>query len=88
MAITNSIAIAFETIGRNNPLAATTYCLVVSAFNVPVTYMLFVDGAGYAHGGIAGSYAADAGCSLAASVLLGLMLLWLARRKSGTAALA
>src|SRR5450755_1658619 len=63
LAITASVAIAFDTIGRNNPLAATTYCLMVSAANVPITYMLFVDGSGYARHGVAGSYAADAGLS-------------------------
>jgi MFS transporter, PAT family, beta-lactamase induction signal transducer AmpG len=79
LAITNGIAIAFETIGRKNPLAATTYCLIVSAFNIPITYMLTVDGAGYSHHGLAGSYAADAGTGIAATLLLGLMLLWLGR---------
>jgi PAT family beta-lactamase induction signal transducer AmpG len=80
LAITASIAIAFETIGRRNPLAATTYCLMISAFNIPIIYMLFVDGAGYAWQGVAGSYAADAGLSLCASVLLGGFLIWYLRR--------
>jgi PAT family beta-lactamase induction signal transducer AmpG len=80
LAITASIAIAFDTIGRSNPLAATTFCLMISAFNVPITYMLFVDGAGYAHSGVAGSYAADALLSLVASVVLGAGLIWLGRR--------
>jgi MFS transporter, PAT family, beta-lactamase induction signal transducer AmpG len=76
LAFTASTAITFDTIGRDNPLAATIYCLLTSAFNVPVTYMLFVDGAGYAQHGLAGSYAADAGVSLAACVLLAAMLIW------------
>lgn len=82
LAITNGIAIAFETVGRKNPLAATTYCLIVSAFNIPITYMLTVDGAGYSHHGLAGGYAADGATSIAASLLLGLMLLWLGRKSS------
>jgi hypothetical protein len=48
---------------------------MVSAFNIPITYMLFVDGAGYAWHGVAGSYAADAGLSLLASLLLGAFLI-------------
>jgi PAT family beta-lactamase induction signal transducer AmpG len=80
LAITASTAIAFETIGRRNPLAATTYCLMISAFNIPISYMLFVDGAGYAWQGVAGSYAADASLSLCASVLLGGFLIWYLRR--------
>jgi PAT family beta-lactamase induction signal transducer AmpG len=80
LAITASVAIAFETIGRSNPLAATTYCLMVSAFNIPITYMLFVDGAGYGRHGVAGSYAADAGLSLIASLSLAAFLIWYSRR--------
>jgi PAT family beta-lactamase induction signal transducer AmpG len=80
LAITASTAIAFETIGRRNPMAATTYCLMVSAFNIPISYMLFVDGAGYAWQGVAGSYAADACLSLCASVLLGGFLIRYLRR--------
>jgi PAT family beta-lactamase induction signal transducer AmpG len=80
LAITASTAIAFETIGRRNPLAATTYCLMISASNVPISYMLFVDGAGYARRGVAGSYAADASASLCAGLLLGAMLIWHMRR--------
>jgi hypothetical protein len=54
-----------------------TYSLLTAgAFNIPVTYMLFVDGAGYAQHGLAGSYAADAGVSLVACVLLAAMLIW------------
>lgn len=81
LAITASIAISFETIGRNNPLAATTYCVMNSAYNFPITYMLFVDGAGYARGGIAGAYAVDASLSLLACVLLGALVIWLSRNK-------
>ncbi len=51
LAITASVAIAFETIGRGNPLAATTYSLLISASNIPITYMLLVDGWGYGRGG-------------------------------------
>jgi len=80
LAITASVAIAFETIGRNNPLGATTFCLISSAFNIPITYMLFVDGSGYARHGVAGSYAADAGLGLFASLLLGAFLIWHTRR--------
>ncbi len=81
LAITTSVAICFDTIGRRNPLAATTFCLLVSAFNVPITYMLFVDGWGYAKQGVAGSFTADASLSLVACVLLAAILIRVARRK-------
>lgn len=81
LAITVSTAIAFETIGRANPLAATTFCLVISAYNIPISYMLLVDGAGYSWRGVAGSYAADAGVGIICSVLLAALLAWLMRRR-------
>ena len=80
LAITTAIAITFETIGRSNPLAATTFSLLISAFNVPITYMLFVDGWGYAKQGVAGSFAADASLGLIASALLGALLIWVTER--------
>lgn len=81
LAITTSIAIAFETIGRRNPLAATTFCLLVSAFNIPITYMLFVDGLGYAKQGVAGSFAADALLGVITCALMGALLIWVASRR-------
>jgi len=80
-AIVASTAITFETVGRSNPLAATTFCLMVSAFNIANTYMVVVDGWGYAWRGVAGSYATDAAVSLAASLLLVTLLVWVSRRR-------
>jgi len=84
VAITASTAIAFATVGRSNPFAATTYCLMISAFNIANTYMLIVDGWGYSRHGVAGSHAADASVSLVASLLLGTSLIWLSRRGTAT----
>jgi PAT family beta-lactamase induction signal transducer AmpG len=81
VAITASTAISFATVGRNNPLAATTYCLMLSAFNIANTYMLVVDGWGYSRHGVSGGYAADASVSLVASLLLAAFLIWLSRRR-------
>jgi MFS transporter, PAT family, beta-lactamase induction signal transducer AmpG len=86
LAITVSVAIAFDTIGRSNPLAATTYSLLISAANVPITYMLFVDGLGYARDGVAGSYVADAAVSLLACLLLAALLIAYTRGKSSAGA--
>ena len=80
-AITTSIAIAFETIGHRNPLAATTFSVIVSVLNLPNTYMVFVDGWGYAWRGVDGSLLVDAGASLAACGLLILLLGYLSIRR-------
>ena len=80
-AITTSIAIAFETIGERNPLAATTFSVIVSVLNIPNTYMVVVDGWGYAWRGVDGSLLLDAGAGLAACSLLVLLLRYLAMRR-------
>jgi PAT family beta-lactamase induction signal transducer AmpG len=85
LAITTCFAITFETIGRDNPLASTTFCFVSSAFSLPISYMLYVDAFGFARGGISGGMAIDAITGIIASVLLGAMLLWMARRSKAAA---
>lgn len=80
LAITAFTAITFDTIGRNNPLASTTFCFLGSAFGLPISYMLYVDAFGYARKGISGALAIDAVTGIVASVLLGLLLYSLARR--------
>ena len=79
LAITNSMAIIFETIGRDNPLASTTFCFIGSAYGVPISYMLYLDAFGFARRGIAGSFAFDALAGLVASFLLAVLLFILAR---------
>lgn len=81
LAITISTAIIFDTIGRDNPLASTTFCFIGSAYGVPISYMLYVDAFGFAHGGIAGSLAIDALTGIAATLLLAGMLFYLGRRR-------
>ena len=83
LAITTSIAVMFETIGRNNPLASTTFCFLGSAYGVPLSYMLYVDAFGFNHRGIAGSLLIDGVAGIVFSMLLGGMLFWLARAKGG-----
>jgi PAT family beta-lactamase induction signal transducer AmpG len=80
LAITISMAVIFETIGRDNPLASTTFCFIGSAYGVPLSYMLYVEAFGYSHAGIAGSLLIDGAAGILASLLLGAMLFWLARR--------
>jgi MFS transporter, PAT family, beta-lactamase induction signal transducer AmpG len=78
---TGTVALTFEAIGKNNPLAATTFTFLIAATNVPVAYMLYVDGKAYSFGGVRGSFAADAAISIVVCVLLG----WLLSRRQGEA---
>ena len=83
LAFTASTAIAFETIGRDNPLAATTFCLMISASNIPLTYMLFADSWGYGRFGVSGSLVVDAALSLLAATTLAIFLAKFSRRSPG-----
>ncbi|MGH8113726.1 MAG: MFS transporter [Rhodanobacteraceae bacterium] len=74
LAITCSVAITFETIGRDNPLAATIFSVLSAALNFPIDYMIAVDGHAYAWHGVAGSFIADAGLGIASCLLLALVL--------------
>jgi PAT family beta-lactamase induction signal transducer AmpG len=76
LAVTCSVAITFETIGRDNPLAATTFSLLSAATILPITYMIAVDGHAYAWHGVASSFMVDAGCGIASCMLVGLLLRW------------
>jgi PAT family beta-lactamase induction signal transducer AmpG len=78
---TGTVALTFEAIGKNNPLAATTFTFLIAATNVPVAYMLYVDGKAYSFGGVRGSFAADAAISIVVCVLLG----WLLSRRHSEA---
>jgi MFS transporter, PAT family, beta-lactamase induction signal transducer AmpG len=80
-AIACSLGITFETIGERNPLAATNYAVLNSAYNVPITYMLLVDGSGYERWGVAGALAVDAVAGLIACLALGLFIALLAQRR-------
>lgn len=74
IAFSIQIGITFETIGPNNPLAATTFTFLSTATNIPVTYMVLIDGHGYALGGVAGALAMDGAIGVVTCLLLGLLL--------------
>ena len=79
LAITGTFAIGFETIGQNNPLAATTFSVLSAASNFPIDYMQLIDGHGYTWHGVPSCFFADAIFGILASVLLALMLRWFNR---------
>lgn len=79
VAFSIQVGIMFEAIGQDNPLAATCFTVLSAATYVPITYMMVLDGKGYAGGGIGGSFGTDAAISIVSSVLVGLLLYWLGR---------
>ena len=74
LAYTGITAISFETIGRNNPLAATQYSLFNASSLIPIIYMQVIDGRAYTRHGVTGSFLADALIGVLACLLLGLLL--------------
>lgn len=68
------VGIVYEVIGPNNPLAATTFALLMAATNVPITYILVADGHGYSFAGLAGLFATDALIGIAACLLAWVIL--------------
>jgi MFS transporter, PAT family, beta-lactamase induction signal transducer AmpG len=80
-AIACSLGITFEAIGAQNPLAATNYAVLNAAYNVPITYMLLVDGSGYERWGVTGALAVDSVVGPIACLALGLLIAALAQRR-------
>ncbi|MBV8496573.1 MAG: MFS transporter [Gammaproteobacteria bacterium] len=74
LAFTAGTAITLVAIGRGNPLSATAWSLMFSIYNLPITYMLLIDGAGYGWHGVSGSFLADGAVSLTACLVLALCL--------------
>ncbi len=72
--------IILRTIGHDNPLAATQFGLLNAATSLPLTYMQYLDGQGYAAIGVNGSLLADALISGAAVLMLA-GVFWLWRRR-------
>lgn len=70
LAFATANAISFETMGPGNPLAATLFTVLIAVSNLPILYMSVVDGAGYTWHGVAGAFAVDAACGLAACAAL------------------
>ena len=73
--------VALQSLGKNNPFAATQFGLLLCASALPITYMQLVDGHAYGAGGLTWMYLADGGLGLFACALMsGLLILW-ARHK-------
>lgn len=73
-AVATAVAITFEVIGPDNPLAATTFALLGAAMNFPIDYMDVVDAHGYDWHGITGAFIVDALVSGSVCVLLAIAL--------------
>lgn len=79
-AFATQYAIILPEIGKDNPLAASQYALLIAAQALPITYMQWLDGRTYAVGALPASLTTDAGLGLLACAVLGLLVWrWQAR---------
>lgn len=76
VALAVATTIIFDTIGKNNPLAATQFAVLNAALLIPATYMQELDGMAYGWGGLSGNLLMDASLSLVTcgTLALGLSL--------------
>jgi PAT family beta-lactamase induction signal transducer AmpG len=69
-----SNAIALDSLGEDNPLAATQFGLLFASSAAPLTYMQIIDGAAFTAHGLNGGLFTDALLTASASVVLTLIL--------------
>ena len=67
---TTAVAVCFDVIGRDNPLAATQFGLLTAATVLPIVYMGRVDGWIYGSHHLSGTLAVDGALSLLACLVL------------------
>lgn len=79
-ALATVAVIALQSLGKDNPFAATQFGLLVCASVVPITYMQLIDGHAYGAGKLPLMYLADGGLGLFACVVLALLLRQWARK--------
>jgi PAT family beta-lactamase induction signal transducer AmpG len=72
--------IALQSIGKDNPVAATQFGLLLGAASAPITYMQWLDGHAYGAAKLTGLYLTDGGMGVAACVLMAAMFAWIGRR--------
>lgn len=76
--------IALQSLGKDNPFAATQFGLLSCASALPITYMQLLDGHAYGAGGLRLMYLTDAGLGLIACAILAVLLrLWSRGRPVG-----
>jgi len=69
-----SNVISLNSLGEDNPLAATQFGLLFASSAVPLTYMQLIDGAAFTAGGLNGGLLADAAITAGACLALALIL--------------
>jgi PAT family beta-lactamase induction signal transducer AmpG len=69
-----SNVISLNSLGEDNPLAASQFGLLFASSAVPLTYMQLIDGAAFTAHGLNGGLFADAALTAVACIVLALIL--------------
>jgi MFS family permease len=77
------MSLALELVGSSTAASATRFTLFMAAVNVPVVYMLRLDGLGHAHAGVRGMIAVDALSNAVFGLVLLISVDWLRSRFAG-----
>lgn len=76
--------VALQSLGKNNPFAATQFGLLCCASALPITYMQLLDGHAYGAGELTLMYLADGGLGLVACALMSsLFIVWSKHKQTG-----
>ena len=74
--------IALQSLGKDNPFAATQFGLLTNAAALPITYMQWLDGHAYGRGGLTAMYLTDGLCGLGAAAVMALLVrMWMQRER-------
>jgi PAT family beta-lactamase induction signal transducer AmpG len=74
--------IALQSLGKDNPFAATQFGILLSASCLPIAYMQLLDGHAYGRGGLTWMYLTDGALGLLACALMsGLLAFWRRRKQ-------
>jgi PAT family beta-lactamase induction signal transducer AmpG len=84
LAVVNVIAL--QSIGKDNPLAATQFALLSAAAVCPITYMQWLDGHAYGVGKLTALYVTDGGLGIVACLLMAAMFARSGRRRTNAEA--
>jgi hypothetical protein len=77
------MALAYSLLGAGGAASGTQFTLFMAAVNLPVVYMLRLDGLGHAHFGVRGMLAVDGGANLLFGLVLFLLARWPAFQRVG-----
>lgn len=79
-AVSTVNVISLQSLGKDNPFAATQFGLLTCAAALPITYMQWLDGHAYGRGGLTWMYLTDSGLGIIACATMAMLIVLWKRR--------